>query len=292
MPHFCDIPYISFLRRFALTLLTLLSLALAGCSVLYSYNTIDRYIRWSLDDYIDWSDQQDRQLRERLHAQLQWHRVTQLPGYREWLEARLIEINGNVSVAQWRIAADQLQVFWREALIHTTDDICAQLSQLSDEQVQDLLVAMHEKQKDLAEKFADETAAEANERRRNKMEKMIRYWIGSLNKTQSDLIATWAHSLPDTRQQRLEGRQRWINAFAQALTQRHNSAVFAPKIQQLFASPQDNWGEEYRAIWQRRVDANIELFAALHNQNSAEQRQFERERIEHWLKIIDNLVVD
>lgn len=291
MRHLCDKPYILLFKRSTLIFLVLL-VALGGCSVLYSYNNIDRYIRWSLDDYIEWSDKQDQDLRERLHAQLQWHRVEQLPGYREWLQARLTEIDGEASFAQWRIAADQLEIFWRETMMHATSDICVQLSQLSDEQVRDLLLAMHEKQQDLAEKFTDESVVGANDRRKSKMEKIIKYWLGSVNKKQSDVIAVWAHAQPDTRQQRLDGRQRWINAFAQALTQRHNAEVFVPKIQQLFVTPRENWGEEYHAIWQRRTDANIELFVALHNLNSPEQRRVERERIEHWLKIIDSLAAD
>ena len=286
-----DNPYIVF-QRFSLIFTVLLSLLLSGCAVLYSYSTIDRYIRWTLDDYIDWNDTQDQEFRERLNAQLQWHRVSQLPGYREWLKARLIEVDSDVTAAQWRIAADQLQVFWRDAMTHSARDIGAQLSQLSDEQVSDLLVAIHEKQKDLTEKFADESAEKANERRRSKMEKAVKYWIGSTDKKQSELIRRWAHSLPDTRQQRLDGRQRWINAFAQALRHRHNPEVFTPKILQLFSNPQANWGEQYHAIWQRRVDANIELFTALHNMSSAEQRKVERERIEHWLKVIDDLATD
>lgn len=295
MRRFCASPNIA-KRQLShnprLALIFMLLLALGGCSILYSYNNIDRYIRWSLDDYIHWSDEQDHTLRERLHAQLQWHRVAQLPAYREWLQARLSEVEGEVSVAQWRVAGDQLQNFWRDVMMHATGDISAQLSQLSDKQVHDLLAEMNEKQKELAEKFANETAAEVSERRREKMEKSIKYWIGSVDKKQSDLIKTWAQASPDTRQQRLDSRQRWTDAFAEALSHRHEADIFVPKIQQLFATPQENWGEEYRAIWQSKTEANIELFVNVHNINSAKQRQVERERIEQWLKIIDDLAAE
>ncbi|MET0378174.1 MAG: DUF6279 family lipoprotein [Spongiibacteraceae bacterium] len=267
--------------------------ALAGCSLFYNYRNIDRYIRWSLDDYIAWDSLQQDQLRTRLAVQLTWHQKTQLPRYREWLEAidrTLDNGNGNeVDVTQLAQAADQLQSFWQDTAAHLQEDIGAQLASLSDVQVADMIGVMRENQADLKTEYDDMTLAELIKKRSREMKKRLKYWLGPLNDKQIAMIDAWAQRVPDGRARWLNNRERWTDAFAQALQHRHEPELFAADIQRLFVTPQENWDAEYRELTQHNLESTLQLFTELLNSRTQEQREVQRKRIAQWRGHLDQL---
>ena len=271
------------------SIVLLLVCGLAGCSLLYSYHNIDRYIRWSLDDYIAWDSTQNAELRARLNAQLEWHRETQLPRYRIWLDNLDRELENDVNVAQLQRAAEELQLFWQDTMAHAQQDICAQLAMLSDKQVAALIATMREKQADTKAEYDDMSTADLHKKRIRQMRKQVRYWLGALNERQEALITTWAEQLPDGRARWLNSRTRWTDAFEQALKHRHEPELFATEIQRLFVTPQENWDEEYRDASQHTFNMALQLFADLHNARTPEQRATERDRIAQWRGHLDQL---
>ena len=276
-------------RSMTRVLVLLLAFCLAGCSLLYSYSSIERYIRWSLDDYIDWESSQETELRARLAAQLEWHRNSQLPRYREWLAATDRMLENDVDAAQLASAADQLQSFWQDTASHLQDDICAQLASLSDEQVRGLIAAMHEKQADLESEYADMTFAELVKKRKREMSRTMKYWLGPLGEEQIALIDAWAKQLPDGRAHWLNNRRQWADTFARALQHRHEPELFAGQIRTLFATPEENWPAESRALSERNRETALRLLADLHNLRTQQQRAVERKRVAQWQANLDKL---
>ena len=55
--------------------------SVTGCGVKLAYNNLDRFIRWSMDDYMDLDAKQDAFFKAELASMLYWHRTTQLPTY-------------------------------------------------------------------------------------------------------------------------------------------------------------------------------------------------------------------
>lgn len=281
------------MHRFGiLAIVVLLACSLAGCSLFYSYRNIDRYIRWSLDDYIAWDSTQESQLRTRLVVQLEWHKKTQLPRYRDWLETIDRTLDNDIDATQLAEAADQLQLFWQETAAHLQADIAAQLASLSDAQVRDLIAVMREKQADLKGEYDDMTLAELVKKRKREMTKTIKYWLGALDENQIALIGAWARNLPDGRSQWLNNRERWTDAFAQALQHRHEPELFAAEIHLLFVTPEESWGAEFRESSQQNRESTLQLLAALHNSRTQQQREVERKRTAQWLGYLDKLAAN
>jgi len=281
------------MRRFAArSVVVFVVCSLTGCSLLYSYRNIDRYIRWWLDDYIAWDGFQESQLRMRLALRLEWHKKTQLPRYRDWLETIDRSLNDDVDVAQLAQAADQLQSFWHETAAHSQTEIHAQLASLSDNQVRDLLTAIREKQAHLKNEYDDMTLAELAKKRKREMTKTIKYWLGPLDDNQIALIHVWALRLPDGRSHWLNNRERWANAFAQALRHRHAPELFAAEIHLLFVTPQENWEPELRQLSHQNRESTLQLLTELHNSRTQKQRDFQHKRIEQWLGRLERLAAD
>lgn len=279
-------------RSVVRAIVLLLACSMAGCSLLYSYRNIDRYIRWSLDDYIAWDGTQEHRLRTRLAAQLEWHRETQLPRYRSWLETLGRALEGDVDVAQLANWADQLQSFWQETAARLQPDIAAQLASLSDEQVRDLIAVLREQQADMKTEYDDMTWAELVKKRKRDMTKTMKYWLGALNESQVASISAWARNLPDNRTAWLNNRARWIDTLAQALKNRHQPESFPAQIHLLFVAPEENWDAQLRESTQRNREATLHLLAELHDAATQRQRDAERKRIAQWLGHLDQLAAN
>lgn len=266
-----------------------LACVLAGCSLLFTYGNIERYIRWSIDDYIDWDSVQKTRLRALLAAQLDWHRATQLPRYRHWLETTDRALASDIDVAQLTELSDQLHSFWQDVMAHAEADIRQQLASLSDEQVEELADVMREKQADLKSEYDDMTLAELVKDRRRKMAKTLEYWLGPLDEHQVALIATWAQELPDGRAQWLDNRQRWNDAFYQALRHRNEPEVFAAGIHRLFVTPEEGWSPEVRKLMDRNRATTLQLIVDLHNSRTPKQSEAQHKRVAQWLERLDQL---
>lgn len=279
-------------RSGVFALVVLLICSLAGCSLLYSYRNIDRYIRWSLDDYIAWDTAQEAQLRTRLDSQFSWHQKTQLPRYRDWLETIDRTLDDDTDPTKLTEHADQLELFGQEMAAHLAADISVQLSSLSDNQVRDLVGVLREKQADLKSEYDDMTLAELVKKRKREMTKTIKYWLGTVGENQMESIDAWARKLPDGRSHWLNNREQWIDAFAEALKNRNEPELFTEKIHLLFVKPEQMWNAEFRELTQRNKESVLQLLADLHNSRTQKQRDAEHKRVAQWLGNLEQLAND
>lgn len=274
--------------RRSLVLICLVTL-LASCAFLYNYRTAGWWIQWYVDDYIQWDVTQQKFFRERLREQLQWHRQTQLPRYRVWVESARTDFAGPLSAAQLRAHAEQLQVFWTDIMVQLQPDITGFLAGLSDRQVQDTLASFRAEHAKLVAEYAELSNGALHKKRRHNMQKAVQNVTGRLDDHQRDLIAAWARELPDSRDAWFASRVRWIDALAQALAVRGESADFAGRIHTLFVMPRDHWDPEYQQVLERNTARTLQLLLDLHASLSPRQRQAADANMQKWLDLIDRL---
>ena len=69
-----------------LILSTVLLFLLAGCSttkLVYDYG--DKFVSWQLDSYFELNDEQEDWVEERMKILIEWHRMEELPRYKNFL---------------------------------------------------------------------------------------------------------------------------------------------------------------------------------------------------------------
>ncbi len=69
-----------------LILSTVLLFLLAGCSttkLVYDYG--DKFVSWQLDSYFELNDEQEDWVEERMEIHIEWHRMEELPRYKNFL---------------------------------------------------------------------------------------------------------------------------------------------------------------------------------------------------------------
>lgn len=266
-----------------------IAVLLAGCAYVYNYRLAELWLRWYVGDYVQWDRGQEQLFRERLHAQLQWHRSTQLQRYRAWLAQARSDVAGNIDIALLERHGVELREFWSAVMAQLEPDFIHFLSDLSPGQARDLIANFRDEQAERSEELRGKSAAELNRERSHDMIKNIQRWTGRLDAAQKARIEQWAQSLPDSREPWLASRERWIGGLEQALAQRDDADAFARQVQLLFVTPEDLWDPAYRQLLEDNTQLTLKLMVDVHNSLSMRQRGALDRNIEQWMRTLDQL---
>lgn len=255
-----------------LLLLLIITLGLGGCAVRVAYHFLDVALLWSLDDYIDFEGDQRGQAKLAIKDFHRWHRYTELPVYAANFDALADDLEGEVSVATIDHHGDLLLAGWNNimaALVAPSVDI---LSQLTDQQVQDMLETLAEEERDDREDYAEESQEDVLEERFDFMADASKKLAGKLNDEQEAMIWQWAGSLHDMGASSLEQRNQWRDEFARALENRHDREQLERELTVLYTDPYRFWSDEYRANMEYNRAQTHQLLADLANSMTDKQR--------------------
>jgi hypothetical protein len=232
--------------------LALVALALAACSaVRLGYNYADTYVLYSLNDYLELSDEQEALARQRASALLAWHRETQLRDYAAFIESTRARLEGPIT-------ADDVIAFnnaLNSRLIAIGDRLAPDFAQLAlslkPEQIDRLERRFAESTGKARREFVRASAHENLEARIQKTAERAEYWwIGERERRQKGLIVLLRRiqsERPD-----VDAAARWIRAYFAQIA--------------LPAEP------EKRAALDAFRRGNAELIAQLVNRATPEQR--------------------
>lgn len=269
--------------------IAVIAVLLAGCAYVYNYRVAELWLRWYVGDYVQWDRGQEQLFRERLHAQLHWHRTTQLQRYRTWLAQARSDVAGNIDIALLERHGVELREFWGAVMAQLEPDFIHFLSDLSPGQARDLVANFRDEQAERSEELRGKSSAELNRERSHDMVKNIQRWTGRLDAAQKARIDHWAQSLPDSREPWLASRERWIGGLEQALAQRDDADAFARQVHLLFVTPEDLWDPAYRQLLEGNTQITLNLMVDIHNSLSMRQRGALDRNIEQWMRTLDEL---
>lgn len=228
------------------TTLLVFSLVLAGCSAnRFLYNRADTFVRWTIDDYVDLTSEQQKQFDADLDGLLDWHRRYELPLYREFILSSLDALEGGVTIDEAVLiseaideAANRLQVKLVGLLLESAEG-------LTDGQIQDFLDELDGQQEEYAEerlvrddiKYADDAA--------NSLRGLAKRLLGRLNDDQKALIHSRSTEL--MRIDRLWHEDR---------------SVWGAKLRAILESRLPGWQAEIRVLGDSRSETRTPAYVA------------------------------
>ena len=228
------------------TTLLVFSLVLAGCSAnRFLYNRADTFVRWTIDDYVDLTSEQQKQFDADLDGLLDWHRRDELPLYREFILSSLDALEGGVTIDEAVLiseaideAANRLQVKLVGLLLESAEG-------LTDGQIQDFLDELDGQQEEYAEerlirddiKYADDAA--------ESLQGLAKRLLGRLNDDQKALIQSRSAEL--MRIDRLWHEDR---------------SVWGAKLRTILESRLPGWQTEIRVLGDTRSEARMPAYVA------------------------------
>ena len=256
----------------ALLAVLVISVSTSGCTTKLAYDFLDWGLYWELRDYVKFNRDQRFRVKDEISQLIDWHRSEELPQYADQLEKLSKELKSGITVGQLEEFSNNLRDSWQRIVIKTLPAAVDIISNLTDEQVNDFLKMLIEKEGDDAKKIEKGTHVRTVKKREAYVSKKIVDVIGKLNKDQKSLIAQWALSMKPTQELSLAQAIQWRTRMQTVLAERHNEQQMEDNLMVLFANPEQLRSASYRRVIEKNKRLIMQLLFDLNRTLTNQQR--------------------
>lgn len=197
---------------------------LQGCGFQFWYNRIAWLSTWYADDYVTLTSAQEERIESLVEKHAYWHRTTQLPRYNQFIDDVVNDLRNKTVAKHYDSYGERLSDFYHAILDQVLDDAVQELSQLSDEQVEELMDNLNASAKKASETFLKKSTEERLEDAIDNATDDYEEWFDDLSDEQEAMVENYIHSIKPTGKLRIEYRKQWRAAFALALTERQSDS--------------------------------------------------------------------
>ena len=256
----------------ALLAVLVISVSTSGCTTKLAYDFLDWGLYWELKDYVKFTRDQRLLVKDEISQLIDWHRSEELPQYADQLEKLSKELKSGITVGQLEEFSNNLRDSWQRIVIKTLPAAVDIISNLTDEQVNDFLKMLIEKEGDDAKKIEKGTHVRTVKKREAYVSKKIVDVIGKLNEDQKSLIAQWALSMKPTNELSLAQAIQWRTRMQTVLAERHNEQQMEDNLMVLFANPEQLRSASYRRVIEKNKRLIMQLLFDLNRTLTKQQR--------------------
>ena len=256
----------------ALLAVLVISVSTSGCTTKLAYDFLDWGLYWELRDYVKFTRDQRFRVKDEISQLIDWHRSEELPQYADQLEKLSKELKSGITVGQLEESYNNLRDSWQRIVIKTLPAAVDIISNLTDEQVNDFLKMLIEKEGDDAKKIEKGTHVRTVKKREAYVSKKIVDVIGKLNEDQKSLIAQWALSMKPTQELSLAQAIQWRTRMQTVLAERHNEQQMEDNLMVLFANPEQLRSASYRRVIEKNKRLIMQLLFDLNRTLTNQQR--------------------
>ena len=256
----------------ALLAVLVISVSTSGCTTKLAYDFLDWGLYWELKDYVKFTRDQRLLVKDEISQLIDWHRSEELPQYADQLEKLSKQLKSGITVEQLEASYNYLKDSWQRIVIKTLPAAVDIISNLTDEQVNDFLKMLIEKEGDDAKKIEKGTHVRTVKKREAYVSKKIVDLIGKLNEDQKSLIAQWALSMKPTNELSLAQAIQWRTRMQTVLAERHNKQQLENNLMELFANPDQLRSASYRRVIEKNKRLIMQLLFDLNRTLTNQQR--------------------
>jgi hypothetical protein len=260
---------------------------LAACTNTFLYNQLDWMIPWYVDDFVDLTRPQKKNLKVELQTLLRWHQGEELSSYIviiDRIEADLQQPLAAETVQSW---ADMALAAWErleERMMPLVFDLGADLS---DEQIQGFIDKLWEQQTEFEEEYLGRDDAEYVEDAYEDFEENIEEFLGRLSPEQKDVIQLSAQSLQRFDTLWLEDRSAWLEEL-QGYLRREPGWEMA--IQEAVKAREQDLGSAYNQAYLHNQTVINNALAAVLNLRSEKQSAKLQRALDGFRKDLNTLM--
>ena len=270
-------------------------LLLQACSAIrLGYGNADSLARWWLDQYLDFTPEQDALVRERLTRLHLWHRQSQLPDYATVLREGRGLIDGQPTAANSLELSESIIRRVRTLTDKAIPDVADLLATLTPAQIDRMAARLADKNADYAKeaRLADGEAGQRKARVKRLLER-AEYWFGDFSNEQETSIRRLIDAQPTGSQfwfdERLRRQREWLEIVRKVQRERPARDTVVAMLRD-YAERFDIPVEPTRrtqAIALRRSSA--ELAVAMHALTTKAQREHARHKFDDLIRELGEL---
>ncbi|OEF84064.1 hypothetical protein BCU83_17245 [Vibrio breoganii] len=273
-------------------LVSALLLTLTACTAKLMYRNLDWAVLEFIEDYVSLDSDQEEILELQLKQFTQWHKTEELPRYEAQLQSLY---DADLSLVDEEFLIEQHQTF-RIHIKRLANEITPELYSLSrsmsKEQIDEFLQSLTEQHEEYSEKYSQTTERETRTRYKERIEKNLRRWLGTLSIEQKNIAYEWASNIERTSQDwavyRLQTRDRIKTMF----TRRDDPFFYQQELTTLINNPEQGYSSELIGKLERnRILANQSILAILSTVSNKQKQHF-KEEVGDWLGLVQELQSD
>lgn len=274
-------------------LLLLAVLGLTACSTRLAYNNLDWLVHWYIDDYIDLSKPQKSEFDHHMAMWLTWHRQDELAKYQSHLLELKADIErNNLTTARVEHHFDYGERHWQRLRDQILPELAAMAKGLTDDQVNDMFDSIERDNTNLQEKYAEKTAKDSIDKRKYRIRRNLKQWIGKLNPDQQRIIDEYTTQFVPNYNNWLAHRKQMQNRARTLFASRKNDAEFEAKLIRLMSQPRKDANPVYINNSRANRHTYARLLAALMPTLTSKQKSRLANDIQDYIDDIEELMQD
>ncbi|MEM6579996.1 MAG: DUF6279 family lipoprotein [Pseudomonadota bacterium] len=261
---------LAFQYKASLRWLFLTSLVFLGAcsSTTFVYNQLDTIVPWYVDDYVDLDREQREQLDAELEIFLAWHRQQELPRYVQLLDQVDSTLGAPVTTQEIADLYAEMEVAFvrleEESLVWLLD-----LGEsLTDQQVEELLVYMQERQEEFKDEYLSRSDEEYREKIYDNLKDNFSDYMGRLDKQQRERLQLASQEMERTDALWLQERELWQERIAEFL---EREPGWQQRVRDAVAQRGETVSEEYREAYLHNLDVIFVAVADVLNSRTEKQ---------------------
>lgn len=273
------------IRRAALVACLLL---LGACSsTTFVYNRLDTILPWYLDDYVELNSSQDKQLDRLLQPFLAWHRQQELPRYMSILDQIDTDLDQALTPDQIGLIYTEVEVAWLQLQDQSLEWLLALGATLSDEQVEEFLAYLQERQEEYEGEYLSRSEREYREESYEAFEDSMQDYLGRLSSGQRQRLRAASLDLQRSDQVWLQERAAWLQRLA-VLMQREPG--WEERVREAIALRDETVSPAYLATYEHNLGVVFSAIADVLNSRSDKQDRYLRAELENLREDLQTLV--
>ena len=229
-------------RRLVFVLVLFFSISCSKTKILYNY--ADLLLLDRFESYLELSELQRLDLKKKVEKFFVWHRKSELPKIVLFLEEFKVRYGDELDQKDINWIASESKFFWKRILNYAEEDIVSFLLIIDDIQVLRAKEKLLKKEDDWLVKQSKMTSGELRENNLDRIYEFLDEWLGGLESSQKEQIATWIQPDPYWVAIKLRNREKFQNDLIDLLKSKE---LLKEDIHSWISNPEFHWTEEFKA---------------------------------------------
>ena len=268
--------------------LLLALLFIGGCSsTTFVYNRLDFILPWYLDDYVELDRAQDAFLDEQLQPFLAWHRTEELPRYTQILDDITRRLDAPLTAQDVAAISLEFEQAWFRLEGRALEWLLALGERLTDDQVQQFLDELWDKQEEYQKKYLERSDQEYREDSYDSLRDSVQDYLGGLDKPQKQLLETASTDLLRSDTTWLRERAAWLQRLEVMM---RREPGWQQAIRDSVQRRSETVSAEYLDLYEHNLAVIHSALAQVLNSRSEKQDQRLRKKLANLREDLQTLV--
>ena len=268
-----------------LIVLIVISLSLVGCSTKFVYNHIDWLVLEFVEDYVELDEQQEDFVSDKINQLSEWHRREEIPNYIDQLDQLIAIEPSQFTIDDMRVHEQQIRAHSQRLVARVAPDLYQITTQLSDDQVHEFMDNLRIRHTKYKKKYQSLTDEEIKQRYRQRIEKNLDNWLGTLTQKQQQILTLWTNELQITSRDWVTHQTKMRVEINALLAERLNEALFKPDFQDLMFNPDSFYSPQLAGKIEYNREVARTYLTQIINTMSSKQTQHFRDELEDWKEL-------